>query len=260
LTQSRIRLSSGFAFLQSLTQPILAQPGARTPSPAPLMGFRSLQHLLASRVHVPRVCLARFVPPSGFGYPLDGLRPSRPRRPCFMPTALMGFITPFGAFPSRKVPEGITLPGEPACRYPIVTPSGEPSGRTDRPRLPGFDPSGSPSPSPSRLALGRAGCSPGIWSFLGLSTGRLDRVSPALLSHAWRCGGSADDRKRLRLRVSIGAWLARSPSPGRTKRGGPSSPSKVFAPCRSRAFELPTVRAMGSPRESPAITGRRSHS
>jgi hypothetical protein len=34
---------------------------------------------------------ARFGPPSGFGYPLDGLRPSVPRRFCFTPAALMGF-------------------------------------------------------------------------------------------------------------------------------------------------------------------------
>jgi hypothetical protein len=34
---------------------------------------------------------ARFGPPAGFGYPPDGLLPPRPRRPCFMPAALLGF-------------------------------------------------------------------------------------------------------------------------------------------------------------------------
>jgi hypothetical protein len=34
---------------------------------------------------------ARYVPPSGFGYPLGGLRPSIPCRFCFTPAALMGF-------------------------------------------------------------------------------------------------------------------------------------------------------------------------
>jgi len=34
---------------------------------------------------------ARYVPPSGFGYPPDGLRPSIPCRFCFTPAALMGF-------------------------------------------------------------------------------------------------------------------------------------------------------------------------
>jgi hypothetical protein len=32
-----------------------------------------------------------FVPPSGFGYPLDGFLPSIPCRSCFVPAALMGF-------------------------------------------------------------------------------------------------------------------------------------------------------------------------
>jgi hypothetical protein len=34
---------------------------------------------------------ARYVPPSGFGYPLDGFRPSDPCRFCFTPAALVGF-------------------------------------------------------------------------------------------------------------------------------------------------------------------------
>jgi hypothetical protein len=33
----------------------------------------------------------RCVPPSGFGYPPDGLLPSTPGRVCFIPTALLGF-------------------------------------------------------------------------------------------------------------------------------------------------------------------------
>jgi hypothetical protein len=34
---------------------------------------------------------ARYGPPSGFGHPLDGLRPSIPCRFCFTPAALLGF-------------------------------------------------------------------------------------------------------------------------------------------------------------------------
>jgi hypothetical protein len=44
-----------------------------------------------SKVHQPRALPARFVPPSGFDYPLDGFLPSDPCRPCFVPAALMGF-------------------------------------------------------------------------------------------------------------------------------------------------------------------------
>jgi len=47
---------------------------------------------------VPRSC---FGPPSGFGYPLDGLRPSTPGRACFVPTALLGF-TPSEHSPLRR--------------------------------------------------------------------------------------------------------------------------------------------------------------
>jgi hypothetical protein len=38
-----------------------------------------------------RVQPTRHVPPSGFGYPLDGLLPRVPGRFCFTPAALMGF-------------------------------------------------------------------------------------------------------------------------------------------------------------------------
>jgi hypothetical protein len=55
------------------------------------MGFCSLQHLSGSPVHLTRALPARFVPPSGFGHPLGGFRPSNPCRFCFAPTALLGF-------------------------------------------------------------------------------------------------------------------------------------------------------------------------
>jgi hypothetical protein len=83
---------------------------------APLMSFRSLQHSPAARIHLARACHTRFGPPSGFDYPLDGFRPSTPGQPYFVLTALLGFLTPFEAFPSRKVLDAITTPSEPACR------------------------------------------------------------------------------------------------------------------------------------------------
>jgi len=73
---------------KSITQQNLAVPPQR---PAPLMGFQSLQHTPGLRVHMPRALPARYVPPSGFGYPLDGLLPAIPCRFCFAPAALMGF-------------------------------------------------------------------------------------------------------------------------------------------------------------------------
>jgi hypothetical protein len=53
-------------------------------------------------VHLPRVLPARYVPPSGFGYPLGGLLPTVPRRFCFTPAALLGFT-----LRSFLLPEGI---------------------------------------------------------------------------------------------------------------------------------------------------------
>lgn len=84
---------------------------------APLMSSRSLQHSPAARIHLARACHTRYGPPPGFGYPPGGFRPSTPGQPCFMLTALLGFLTPFEAFPSRKVLETVTTPSEPACRF-----------------------------------------------------------------------------------------------------------------------------------------------
>jgi hypothetical protein len=58
---------------------------------APLMGFCSLQHVRNPRSTLRGLKPARYVPPSGFGYPLDGFLPRIPCRFCFAPAALMGF-------------------------------------------------------------------------------------------------------------------------------------------------------------------------
>jgi len=42
-------------------------------------------------VHCSRASPTRYVPPSGFGYPLDGFLPRIPCRFCFAPAALLGF-------------------------------------------------------------------------------------------------------------------------------------------------------------------------
>jgi hypothetical protein len=85
---------------------------------------------------------ARYGPPSGFGYPLGGLRPPRPCRFCFTPAALMGFtlrsfLLPEGirAVSGGKHPRTVSLVGNPAA---------EAMGRPNEPRFPGFDPSESP--------------------------------------------------------------------------------------------------------------------
>jgi len=55
------------------------------------MSFGSLQHMQEAKVHGSRVLRTHDVPPSGFGYPRDGLLPSHPGRFYFIPAALMGF-------------------------------------------------------------------------------------------------------------------------------------------------------------------------
>jgi hypothetical protein len=47
--------------------------------------------MLGEKVHLMRALPARYVPPSGFGYPLGGFLPFRPGRFFFAPAALLGF-------------------------------------------------------------------------------------------------------------------------------------------------------------------------
>jgi hypothetical protein len=131
-------LSSSWASVQGVSRRILAcgvQP------PAPPMSFPCPTAHQAARIHWSRVLPARYVPPSGFDYPLDGLLPSGPCQLCFMLTALLGF--PFGACPHRRYPN-VTARVNP----PTVSSSAE--AGTEAPtrhaglRFLGFDPPASP--------------------------------------------------------------------------------------------------------------------
>ena len=75
----------------------------------------------ATRVHITRALPARFVPPAGFGHPLDGLLPSGPCRFCFTPAALLGFTLRSPTSP--EVPERCR-PGAPTYRFlPAMRPA-----------------------------------------------------------------------------------------------------------------------------------------
>jgi hypothetical protein len=66
---------------------------------------------------------ARYVPPSGFGYPLDGLLPSSPCRFCFTPAALLGFT-----LRSFLLPKGIRYVS--VRKHPLtVSPAGIPRAK-----------------------------------------------------------------------------------------------------------------------------------
>jgi hypothetical protein len=81
---------------------------------APLMGFCSLQHVRNPRSTLRGLKPARYVPPSGFGYPLDGLLPRIPCRFCFAPAALMGFT--LRRFPLSRGLAGLSTGSEPTYR------------------------------------------------------------------------------------------------------------------------------------------------
>jgi len=92
--------------LFELHLPLEYYPATPTRPPrrsGPLMGFGSLQHMKNSRSTHRGLKPTRYVPSSGFGYPLDGLLPRIPGRFYFAPAALMGFalrrIVPSRGFP-----------------------------------------------------------------------------------------------------------------------------------------------------------------
>lgn len=103
----RPRLSCQPHPLFELHLPLESYPATPTRPPqrsGPLMGFGSLQHIQGFEVHESRAMqAARSVPSSGFGYPLDGLRPRIPGRFYFAPAALMGF-----ALRRFDLPESLT--------------------------------------------------------------------------------------------------------------------------------------------------------
>ena len=158
-----------------------------------------------------RVYLPRYVPPSGFGYPLDGFLPPGPRRPCFMPTALLGF-RPSEPSSLKRHPErfrsGRTRLPFPWPLLPRTNPQAGPASRGFRaltlPRA--------PCP-PDAVNAARAGCSPGLWTFPGHPAERLTRTPARVPPSRLRTCSSAYCKPR-RPGVSIGARLAPSRLPG----------------------------------------------
>jgi hypothetical protein len=79
-----VELPPSFRVLPSNTYPAAAAVRSSHGLPVPTA-------LEESEVHSSRAKPSRYVPPSGFGYPLGGLLPRIPCRFCFAPAALMGF-------------------------------------------------------------------------------------------------------------------------------------------------------------------------
>lgn len=159
------------------------------------MDFCSLQHLQALTVHRSQAIQACDVPPSGFGYPHDGLLPRVPGRLCFAPAALMGFTLRSFLLPPgtrRVLRDGWT-------HLPFFLPGAAPrSARTERPRFLGFDPAGNPSPVRRCLADPPTGYSPGFRPFQGSSAGAFGGRLPAYpLARFGRCLATAATRLRV---------------------------------------------------------------
>jgi hypothetical protein len=85
----------------------------------------------------------RYVPPSGFGYPLDGLLPANPCRFCFAPAALLGFSPSEDSL--TKGIRGVTTRMNPHTVRPFGIPAAEAPGRHERLRFLGFNPFESPN-------------------------------------------------------------------------------------------------------------------
>jgi hypothetical protein len=74
-----------------------------------------------SEVHCPRASPTRYVPPSGFGHPLDGFLPRIPCRSYFVPAALLGFT--LRRFPLPKGFRGVSTGRNPHTVNLRVTPA-----------------------------------------------------------------------------------------------------------------------------------------
>lgn len=145
-----------------------------------------------------RGCLARYVPPSGFGSPRGGfLLPTRP-----------GLFHPGGArrvralrsIPLPEIAAASSAAALPACRWP-------------KPRLPGLHPSGSPLPASQVLTRAAARGFPGFRSPPRVGFPRRDPCGSS--SHGLQAGSPKRSRPGPTESCSRGSWrpLARSPPP-----------------------------------------------
>jgi hypothetical protein len=215
--------------LVELALPIEYHPATPSRPPqrsAPLMGFCSLQHIKDPRSTSHGRKPARYVPPSGFGYPLGGLLPRIPCRFCFTPAALMGFT--LRRFPLSRGSAGLSTGSEPTYRCTrqyFCRPKAP-----DRPDGTRFLGSYLPRvPCDQRGVLIRRPLAPPMgFAPPGSAAKTLTRTSPDLLSSASRVLAIAH-RTRRRFRVSIGPRSA-SPDPHRSANR-PRQPSWGSCTC-----------------------------
>jgi hypothetical protein len=180
---------------------------------------------------------ARYVPPAGFGYPLDGLLHPSPCRACFVPAALLGF-----ALRSLLLLKGIRAFPRGRAHVPFlpaVSPAAEAEGRPTGPRFLGFNPFRSPVATGHVISAPTAGCSLGLRPSrvfrrnapAGPSPDRLSRASVSLserqqhrrprvcYASTWirprsRQAGPPDESTRLGFRHRYDSGHSSAPPPG----------------------------------------------
>jgi hypothetical protein len=155
-------------------------------------------------------------------------------------------ISPSGAFPSRKVSRPFPPGKDPHVVSPAVAPLGDPSGRTGRPRLLGFDPSESPLLRVALLTLTQPDAPLGFGPFQGKPPNALPTLPRGFLSHAWQLAAA------LTAAAPAPQSLDRRPAhptfpPGPARRQGGAA-RLGFLHRSVLLFEPVSARARGSPR------------
>jgi hypothetical protein len=164
------------------------------------MGFASLQHTQGTKVHLTRVLPTRYVPPSGFDYPLDGFLPSNPCRFSFTPTALLGCTLrsfPHSGSIRAFPPESTHLPFHPTL-YPPPKRLSRPAG----PRFLGLDPPERPWWSNTCLAC-RPLAAPLGFTLLGHTAAGLARDFARAPLTCLAMGPKAANRPHHRVSISL---------------------------------------------------------
>jgi hypothetical protein len=166
------------------------------------LGFPSLQHLRNRESTYRGLCLPATFRLQGLVTLLAAY--SSRSRAGLISYQQRSWDSPFGAFSSRKVSDPFPDQKNPHTVPPVGIPAPEGTGRLDRPRFLGCDPSESPWRSDALLAHPTLDAPLGF-ALLGPATKALARISPSLLSRASTAGCEPDVR---RLRVSIGSRSA----------------------------------------------------
>jgi hypothetical protein len=191
---------------------------------------------------------ARYVPPSGFGYPLDGFLPSNPRRLCFAPAALLGFTLRSFLLSKgiRAFPPGCThVPFLPAVILPQC------DRAEDRAAVSGLRPFRESLAPDRAFNATAAGCSPGFRPSRAFGN---DLVRDFARTPLVRFSCTPRRGVPRRSRVSIGQGLTRSRRNEILRAG---CPPRVLRRSYPDSRKHADSRAMGSPPAASHIAADR---